>query len=406
VKPKQSSLEYVQLAWLVNVRAKNQKPCLATKLLLVFLASRANGSGNSWYGYAAISKQTGLSIATINRATKHLKELGVLTWDKGFKNQYEKKTNYYYLNLERMRELAELQEKQANAQGEQSADDQPPLIISDVPSQGEPVDAQVEGVTTQDEQRLPLIVSSGASHHDNQTDQRTDQKRTDQYKTDQNRTDPEKIVKVFCNENKNVSTDEPQLWEGVERSSGCPDGIPAVDNNVNANVGGHSDVPAKAGAIVATVNYLGNMPEMGHELMAERRCWPEAVISRAHVAAPTNVSNAPAQNAEGILAASQAHVAAATSDASGPNHAQGADSSYEPDLYRTITTKFGIRFDGHRGEWQHTETGWEVDSKQLERMFYSIGVERKQAWDAWARTEGKELFTSRVLENAGLTGNS
>ncbi|MGC2182302.1 MAG: helix-turn-helix domain-containing protein [Terriglobales bacterium] len=108
MKPKQSSLEYVRLAWLIEVRTRNQKPSLATKLLLVFLASRANGTGNSWYGYAAIGRQTGLSIATINRATRHLKKLGILDWDKGYRNQFEKKTNYYYLNLARMRELADL----------------------------------------------------------------------------------------------------------------------------------------------------------------------------------------------------------------------------------------------------------------------------------------------------------
>jgi hypothetical protein len=120
----------------------------------------------------------------------------------------------------------------------------------------------------------------------------------------------------------------------------------------------------------------------------------EAAISRAHVAAPPNVSNTQAQNAEGLLATNQAHVAAGTSDASGPNHAEVA-SSHEPDLYRTITTKFGVRFDGHTGEWQHAETGWEVSREHLEPMFKSIGVERKQAWDAWAQTEGRPFFEPR-----------
>lgn len=257
MKPTQSSLEYVRLAWLIKTRTKNQKPCSTTKLLLVFLASRANGDGNSWYGYAAISKQTGLSIATINRATKHLKELGILAWDKGYKNQFEKKTNYYYLNLERMRELADRQEKEAaDTHGEQSAGDQPLLVVSNVAFQVKPVDAQVQSVSTHDEQCVPLTVSNSTSQHDNQTDQLTDHIRTDQYKTDQYRTDQEKTVPVFC-----------------------------VCNEV-----GQEHMPAKAGTNIATVNHLVNIPERQHKLQGAEA--PPPVAEPLPQGSPAAVLNA------------------------------------------------------------------------------------------------------------------
>src|SRR5207248_664029 len=120
-------------------------------------------------------------------------------------------------------------------------------------------------------------------------------------------------------------------------------------------------------------------------------------------------------NAQGPLMASQAHVAAVTNmdyldrrsganevESNGSNLASKDESAYALDLYRTITTKFGIRFNGHAGEWQDPKTGWEVSRERLEAIFKSLGVERKQAWDAWAQTEGKTLFGRATLEEAGF----
>jgi hypothetical protein len=77
-----------------------------------------------------------------------------------------------------------------------------------------------------------------------------------------------------------------------------------------------------------------------------------------------------------------------------------------PIFNRTITTKFGIRFDGHRGEWQHAETGWEVSREHLEAIFKSIGVERKRAWDAWAQTEGRPFFEPPTQKGKGIVAET
>lgn len=147
---------------------------------------------------------------------------------------------------------------------------------------------------------------------------------------------------------------------------------------------------------------------------------PEAAaISRAHIAAPSDVSDTSADKADGSLATSKAHIAAAGTHHPPPAAAISAAREYradstgsspppkavfccEPDLYQTITAKFGIRFNGHAGEWQDAVTGWEVSGEQLERILKNIGVDRKQAWDAWAQTEGARLFSGQTLENAGL----
>jgi hypothetical protein len=73
-------------------------------LLLMFLCEVANNNtGTSWHGYASITYTTGLSEKTIQRATKTLVQLGVVSCEV----RGRQKTKLYTVHHHKLLELAE-----------------------------------------------------------------------------------------------------------------------------------------------------------------------------------------------------------------------------------------------------------------------------------------------------------
>jgi hypothetical protein len=179
MKNNQSSLEYSRLAWEIETNTANEK------LVLVFLAAKADKNGVSWHGYASIRKQTKLSPSTITRAKAYLRdELGVLTWESGFKTQYGKKTNHYSLSLPRMKELAAIAKAEQSQENPANSDAQPAVV-----------DAQTKVAAVQHEQGPLLPVSNDDASCEQLTDQRTDQLELTNYKTDHYRTRPQEKMR-------------------------------------------------------------------------------------------------------------------------------------------------------------------------------------------------------------------
>ena len=77
------------------------------KLLLIFLAAKADNFGRSYHGYASICAHLGFgSKSTVSEALKYLRnDLGVLTWEHGSGGFEKKSTNRYQLNLDAMRDV-------------------------------------------------------------------------------------------------------------------------------------------------------------------------------------------------------------------------------------------------------------------------------------------------------------
>jgi CRP-like cAMP-binding protein len=70
-------------------------------LILRYLAKGANDAGRHYVSRATMSADCGLSFDTFNRTLKYLKSLGILSWKKGFGNQYSdvNVANTYQLHL-------------------------------------------------------------------------------------------------------------------------------------------------------------------------------------------------------------------------------------------------------------------------------------------------------------------
>ena len=75
------------------------------KLVLIILCNRSNdGKGNyAWPSHQYISRKSGLSLATVKRACKSLKDKGFITWTKGKYVNGKFKTNHYRINHSSLR---------------------------------------------------------------------------------------------------------------------------------------------------------------------------------------------------------------------------------------------------------------------------------------------------------------
>jgi len=75
------------------------------KLVLIILCDRSNdGKGNyAWPSHQYISRKSCLSLATVKRACKSLKEKGFITWVKGKYVDGKFKTNHYRINHSSLR---------------------------------------------------------------------------------------------------------------------------------------------------------------------------------------------------------------------------------------------------------------------------------------------------------------
>src|SRR6266849_5860954 len=81
---------------------------LAAMLILRYLAKGANDAGLHYVSRATVCADCGgLSTSTFNRALKYLNSLGILTWKKGFGNQYSdvNVASTYLLHLKAMQKL-------------------------------------------------------------------------------------------------------------------------------------------------------------------------------------------------------------------------------------------------------------------------------------------------------------
>ena len=75
------------------------------KLVLIILCNLSNdGKGNyAWPSHQYISRKSGLSLATVKRTCKSLKNKGFITWTKGKYVNGKFKTNHYRINHSSLR---------------------------------------------------------------------------------------------------------------------------------------------------------------------------------------------------------------------------------------------------------------------------------------------------------------
>jgi len=80
------------------------------KLVLIILCNRSNdGKGNyAWPSHQYISRKSGLSLATVKRACKSLKDKGFITWTKGKYVNGKFKTNHYRINNSSLRAVVKV----------------------------------------------------------------------------------------------------------------------------------------------------------------------------------------------------------------------------------------------------------------------------------------------------------
>ena len=80
------------------------------KLVLIILCDRSNdGKGNyAWPSHQYISRKSCLSLATVKRACKSLKEKGFITWVKGKYVDGKFKTNHYRINHSSLRAVVKV----------------------------------------------------------------------------------------------------------------------------------------------------------------------------------------------------------------------------------------------------------------------------------------------------------
>jgi hypothetical protein len=97
------SWQYLDLSFKIQVPTRYE----SKKLLLIFLAAKADNHGRSYHGYASIRAHLGFnSQSTVSGALKYLRdELGVLSWRHGSGGFGKKDTNLYQLDLEAMRDV-------------------------------------------------------------------------------------------------------------------------------------------------------------------------------------------------------------------------------------------------------------------------------------------------------------
>ncbi len=101
-KTRKPSWQYDDLAQKIQVASRR----LSAKLVLQFLAKKANDAGESHHGYASIAAHCSIARSQVPSALKYLRDtLGVVTWTKGFGGAKKQDTNRYRLSLAAMRKL-------------------------------------------------------------------------------------------------------------------------------------------------------------------------------------------------------------------------------------------------------------------------------------------------------------
>jgi hypothetical protein len=101
-KTRKPSWEYDDLAQKIQVASRR----LAAKLVLQFLAKKANDAGESHHGYASIAAHCSIARSQVPSALKYLRDtLKIVAWTKGFGGAKKQDTNRYRLSLVAMRKL-------------------------------------------------------------------------------------------------------------------------------------------------------------------------------------------------------------------------------------------------------------------------------------------------------------
>lgn len=101
-KTRKPSWEYDDLAQKIQVASRR----LAAKLVLQFLAKKANDAGESHHGYASIAAHCSIARSQVPSALKYLRDtLKLVAWTKGFGGAKKQDTNRYRLSLAAMRKL-------------------------------------------------------------------------------------------------------------------------------------------------------------------------------------------------------------------------------------------------------------------------------------------------------------
>src|ERR1700675_5094704 len=102
-----ASRQCEDLAWMIQMPPRHQ----AVKLVLTFLAKKANDSLRTWHGYDSIKAATGIrQDHAVSDALKYLRdELQILKWRSGKGGRDSGDTNRYHFQLKAMRELVKAQ---------------------------------------------------------------------------------------------------------------------------------------------------------------------------------------------------------------------------------------------------------------------------------------------------------
>ena len=88
------------LAW----KVEGLKP--STKFVLIALCDYANKQKfTAWPSHNSIAKKTGLSISSVQRAIKCLRDYGLLSYENRYDEKGNKLTNLYQINFRRLNEL-------------------------------------------------------------------------------------------------------------------------------------------------------------------------------------------------------------------------------------------------------------------------------------------------------------
>ena len=88
------------LAW----KVEGLKP--STKFVLIALCDYANKKKfTAWPSHNSIAKKTGLSISSVQRAIKCLRDYGLLSYENRYDEKGNKLTNLYQINFRRLNEL-------------------------------------------------------------------------------------------------------------------------------------------------------------------------------------------------------------------------------------------------------------------------------------------------------------
>lgn len=76
------------------------------KLVLIALADQANDEGVTWPAMSTIERRTGLSLATVKRVLKDLREAGILDWTHRERDNGSTRSNRYQIDVARVAQMA------------------------------------------------------------------------------------------------------------------------------------------------------------------------------------------------------------------------------------------------------------------------------------------------------------